>query len=136
MRRDPEVARVIAEIEAAAAAARLSTNGNAESGATSGTQSGYRQKERVETYDDLPEIPVYRNSKIEIYRRDRSGILAKVEERKPMLARPTTSAQCQVDRRSQSISTMVILSSLLYLAVDLPKGGIIRFEFDGLLDRP
>ncbi len=68
--RDPEVAKLIAEMEAAAASAR--TTGQA--------ARRPANKQPFDAPEDLPEIAVYRRSKVEVYRRDPDGRLARVKE--------------------------------------------------------
>jgi branched-chain amino acid transport system ATP-binding protein len=70
--RDPEIARILADIEQAAKEAR-----------TQGTSYAPppEARERDETPEDLPTIPVYRKSQIQIYKRGPDGILRRTKEK-------------------------------------------------------
>lgn len=73
---DADVQKLLADFEAAALAARKS--GTAPNGAAGKDPAAFSDTSEGET---LPEIPVYRKSKLEIYRRTPAGELLKVEEK-------------------------------------------------------
>ena len=68
--RDPEVARLLDELETAAQAARKRQP----------ALSPSRNRKGDESYDNLPEIPVFRKSAVKIYRRNSEGVLVKQKE--------------------------------------------------------
>ena len=70
--RDPEIARILADIEQAAKEVRTKD-------ATHAPDQEARQ--RVETFGDLPTIPVYRKSQIQIYKRGPDGVLRRTKEK-------------------------------------------------------
>lgn len=76
---DPQVQNLLTEFEVAAKRARVgsgSSNGNGK------TNREVQKNEALHTLDEnLPTIPVFRKSKVEIYRRNLAGKLSKVKER-------------------------------------------------------
>ncbi|MGI9357756.1 MAG: ATP-binding cassette domain-containing protein, partial [Rhizobiaceae bacterium] len=74
---DPGVQELLADIESAALRASKSKTGG---GSPTGNSSMVPQNQ-PESSEPLPEIPIFRKSKLEIYRRTPAGDLIKAEER-------------------------------------------------------
>jgi hypothetical protein len=73
---DADVQNLLAQFETAACDARRASS----SGASAKTQSRSVSSSEFAERESLPTIPVYRKSKLEVYRRTPAGDLMKVKE--------------------------------------------------------